>query len=156
MFTSDCPTCHRTRYYKSEKNRDKLRLKNCRSCANSISGGGSGYRDVCRCGNPKYHKSSSLCRECHIRASSTYHATRYRFKKYGVTREWFEEQQQLGCAICGMSFDGINSRHIHIDHDHLTNKARGVLCGCCNKGLGQFKDSVDNLRKAVAYLGRIE
>ena len=72
-----------------------------------------------------------------------------------MTREWYESEAMKGCAICGKFLSGyskIKRERGHIDHDHETNKTRGVLCDLCNKGLGQFKDSVDILEKATNYL----
>lgn len=31
-------------------------------------------------------------------------------------------------------------------------KFRGMLCNHCNRGLGNFKDSIDNLELAIKYL----
>lgn len=76
----------------------------------------------------------------------------YRLKvRYGITTAeyWNLVAEQKGvCAICGKS-DG---KKLHIDHDHKTNKVRGLLCGNCNKGLGLFKDDVSLLDKAIKYL----
>ena len=54
------------------------------------------------------------------------------------------------CAICSTSID----TSAHLDHCHLTNNIRGLLCGHCNKGLGHFKDSADTLVLAAEYLKR--
>lgn len=65
------------------------------------------------------------------------------------------EAQQNRCAICGDPPDpngkGSFSR-LHVDHHHGTGKVRALLCGPCNKGLGDFRDDPDRLRKAIEYL----
>ena len=39
------------------------------------------------------------------------------------------------------------------DHEHtIPPKPRGLLCGLCNKGLGQFKDDPILLENAAIYL----
>ncbi len=78
-------------------------------------------------------------------------------RKYrtGFTPEYFGEcvdRQDGKCAICERVLDLVNHRNTHADHDHETGQLRGVLCGGCNKGLGHFRDSVENLKKAEAYL----
>jgi len=57
------------------------------------------------------------------------------------------------CMICGTGSPGIRGRFC-IDHDHETNKIRGLLCSNCNNGLGQFKDSIPVLMSAISYLRR--
>jgi hypothetical protein len=53
------------------------------------------------------------------------------------------------CAICGRA-DG----KWQVDHDHKTHAIRGVLCNLCNAGLGSFRDDMEILGKAIAYLQR--
>jgi hypothetical protein len=70
-------------------------------------------------------------------------------KRYGIGADEFDElvRQQGGvCAICG------RENPEHVDHDHDTGEVRGILCFNCNGGLGQFRDSIDALRAAAAYL----
>lgn len=43
---------------------------------------------------------------------------------------------------------------LHIDHCHVSNKIRGVLCFNCNHGLGNFKDNKDLLSNAIDYLDK--
>jgi len=78
-------------------------------------------------------------------------------KKYNVTEEEYENMliaQENKCAICLDEFTS-NSRHIQVDHCHNTKEVRGILCGTCNRGLGQFKDNPDLLKKAAAYLEKV-
>lgn len=77
---------------------------------------------------------------------------------YGVSIEELETllaAQGGMCAICGGPATRVprsaNLRFV-VDHDHETGKVRGLLCGNCNAGLGQFKESIENMEKAVRYL----
>lgn len=77
-------------------------------------------------------------------------------KLYGLT----ELDYELGvaacggrCEICGEIPDG--QRHegrLHVDHVRGTKFVRGLLCGRCNRGVGNFKDSPELLRRAAEYL----
>lgn len=55
------------------------------------------------------------------------------------------------CEICGTA---PRNRNLAIDHDHKTGLVRGLLCVNCNVGLGRFKDGVERLVLAIAYLER--
>lgn len=102
-----------------------------------------------------YEKSWSLCVKCHKTRSGAYHTQEYRFRKMGITREWYAQEAAKGCAICGTylsSESKIKRERGHIDHCHATGKVRGILCDLCNKGLGQFKDNIESLTKAIEYL----
>jgi|ERR1035437_434713 hypothetical protein len=72
-------------------------------------------------------------------------------KKFGLSFEDRNKKiklQKNKCAICKNIF----SKTPHIDHNHKTGKIRELLCGFCNKGLGEFKDNVVFLKNAIIYL----
>ena len=74
--------------------------------------------------------------------------------KYGLSeKEWIEmlEVQKNLCAICRTKQPG---KVLCIDHDHKTGAVRGLLCGNCNVGLGNFKDNTKILKSAISYLMR--
>jgi hypothetical protein len=74
--------------------------------------------------------------------------------KHLVTVEEYEQlllDQRYACAICKTPADQFQ-RALHVDHDHVTGKVRGLLCVRCNTGLGCFKDSTENLVEALHYL----
>ncbi|HEY1871076.1 MAG TPA: endonuclease domain-containing protein [Chitinophagaceae bacterium] len=59
------------------------------------------------------------------------------------------------CSICGRKTAGGKGTW-HVDHDHKTKRFRGLLCHCCNLGLGHFQDSIKLLIKAIDYLKESE
>lgn len=78
-------------------------------------------------------------------------------KKYGLSLEKYSEMlKDCGglCMICGGTPSGMsNSRsRLHVDHDHVTGKVRGLLCGSCNVGLGHFNHDPIRLLDARIYL----
>ena len=54
------------------------------------------------------------------------------------------------CEICS------RAGAMHCDHDHTTGEFRGWLCSSCNKGLGFLGDDAEGLRRALAYLERVQ
>lgn len=74
---------------------------------------------------------------------------------YGITleqRNAIISDQNGKCACCGELLALIGKNGANIDHCHRTGKVRGILCGGCNRGLGQFKDSADRCEQAASYL----
>jgi len=80
-------------------------------------------------------------------------------RRFNISRaEWLERQENR-CAVCVVEFDEDTSPCV--DHDHACcpgdkscgECVRGLLCGPCNKGLGNFRDNPDTLMAAVTYLG---
>ena len=68
---------------------------------------------------------------------------------YGITLDEYEQLMHEGkCAICG------NTERLRIDHCHVSERVRGVLCDSCNKGLGFFRDDPARLRAAIRYIKR--
>jgi len=58
----------------------------------------------------------------------------------------YETQNGL-CAICRKHFNRLS-----IDHDHETGMIRELLCHTCNYMLGNAKDSVLILERAIEYI----
>jgi hypothetical protein len=60
---------------------------------------------------------------------------------YGISLKQFKDmcKHQRGlCALCGLSFTKKDPPCT--DHNHETEKVRGVIHMSCNRGLGMFKD----------------
>lgn len=83
-------------------------------------------------------------------------AKQYRLKyRHGITLEQYEAMltaQDHKCAICLRYPEDNLKNPWHVDHDHSTGKVRGILCHSCNTALGNFKDDVHLLMRAVEYL----
>lgn len=81
-------------------------------------------------------------------------------RQYGITPDDYDrllKEQGGKCGVCGCADPPKrqgNATHWHVDHCHETGNVRGILCYRCNSGLGNFKDNVDSLQAAIAYLKR--
>lgn len=75
-------------------------------------------------------------------------------KKYGLSKEDYTkllEAQNGRCKICGIEASLLKAK-LHIDHNHETNRVRGLLCRACNHGVGNFREDVALLSKAITYI----
>jgi len=108
----------------------------------------SGHRGIC--------KACAATRTTQYRAenSDKYKATLRRCarkRRYGLDGiAHFEEQRKLQAGLCAICLQPMAKACS--DHDHENNQWRGMLCDCCNRGLGLLKDSVSVLEAAIAYL----
>ena len=91
--------------------------------------------------NGKYGRRSS-CPDC--RRANEYPA------RYKVSKEQYfiNMNSSDSCELCG------KEDTLCYDHDHQTNKFRGVLCRMCNSSLGHFGDDEAGLQKVINYLNR--
>jgi hypothetical protein len=74
-------------------------------------------------------------------------------RRFGTAAaETYEEMlaaQENACLICLTPFD---KKRPAVDHNHATNRLRGLLCSNCNTALGLLKDSRKMLMNAISYL----
>src|SRR4051794_21172741 len=76
----------------------------------------------------------------------------YLRRTFGITQADYDAllaAQGGGCAICGKRPGKIS---LHVDHDHVTDEVRGLLCVGCNNSLGQMHDEPRLLLRAADYL----
>lgn len=112
------------------------------------------------------------CKQCGLKAKRKQYwdyrakdvkilARKYLLKhKYGINFEDYNElfyKQKGVCAICGKKETQRSNPKgkidsLRIDHNHKTNKIRGLLCSKCNLGIAQFNDNIKLLSKAIDYL----
>ena len=75
---------------------------------------------------------------------------------YGLSLNDYDaiaEKQNNVCAICKKPND---DRFLVVDHNHNTNKVRGLLCDKCNRAIGALGDDPKRLQNAILYLIRSE
>jgi hypothetical protein len=107
-------------------------------------------------------KIGEPCRECRrnrqviTRQRMTREERRaYTLKQsYGLTlTDYYQAtaRQANRCLGCQELFDPLK---LVVDHDHATNKIRGLLCSNCNTVLGYVKDEEEILYRLSAYLTR--
>jgi hypothetical protein len=78
-------------------------------------------------------------------------------RRYGITEEHYLElltAQRGHCALCERTPEQERYKRLNIDHDHNTQKIRGLLCTPCNHALGVLGDNAEGMRRALAYLER--
>jgi len=136
---------------------------------------------VCRrCGDEKQEDQfkplpsgnrSKVCRRCHrqncdkqkIRDAGKRWRDKnpgYELKKrYGISAEEYQKLfalQKGCCAICGKKPSGVRKKRLSVDHNHVTDIVRGLLCGLCNAWLGRICDKIEIVLFVVTYLRRGE
>jgi hypothetical protein len=118
------------------------------------------------------------CEGCHLRRDREYyHGSAHRremerrsyvFRRYGVRLEQLDSllrEQNDSCAICHKHccscvrakktrHEAIYLHHLCIDHDHGTQRVRGLLCNACNIAIGLFEENETRFANAVLYLRR--
>jgi len=82
-------------------------------------------------------------------------------RQYGISlieyNNILEKQSHL-CAICKKEETRSNTletdgkKHLVVDHDHVDNQVRGLLCTRCNSLLGFSLDDISILENAILYL----
>jgi hypothetical protein len=118
------------------------------------SGYKDGIRPYCKTCRRKYeldnyHKNKDNRPYCY----STDRDRKLKYQ-YGISLAEYDvmlSRQGGCCAICGTSDTG-KRKAFHVDHDHNTGRIRGLLCGNCNSGIGNLRDDVGLLNRAIQYL----
>ena len=85
-----------------------------------------------------------------------------RLKRYGLDLEGYNDlrkKQNYCCAVCHKHEKDVSQGRaktpetaLHVDHNHLTGKVRGLLCTNCNTILGKCYDDDTILNNAIQYL----
>jgi hypothetical protein len=92
------------------------------------------------------------------KAKRNAHSARTRLRAlYGISSEKYAQMlaaQEGGCAICGSPSRDRTGGRLVVDHDHATGRVRGLLCSCCNLGIGLLDDDTNRMLRLIGYLER--
>lgn len=141
-----CENCKPKPKKRRRGKREKRICKNCGSefdCLSIKIRNGGGFFCTISC-YLDFQKKNGYDEE-----TKKYHNILYQKKcKYGLNEEeYLKMMENEHCMICEKEM-----KSKCIDHDHKTGEIRGVICHSCNRGLGFFHDSVNNLKKAIEYI----
>lgn len=120
------------------------------------------------CHPERKHLAKGLCKSCYdaqrVAANREHHnarkrdwaarnpdrrlATRRKYL-YGIDQDTIVARFKAQDGLCKICLEGPAE---HLDHDHVTGQARGLLCGNCNRALGLFREDRARLARAIAYL----
>ena len=144
-----CKKCNELKslqeFHKHKLTKDGLRgeCKNCRRARDRI------YRHT-----PAGRAASRRSNKKQLEKGNTAKAVlKYGLRRFGLTLDDYDLlsiKQDYVCAICGNI--NSNGRRLSVDHDHKTEKVRGLLCLKCNSLLGFVKDDIKILKQAIKYL----
>lgn len=76
---------------------------------------------------------------------------RGRLRKYGLTVPEFKTMLQSQNSLCAICHKPDTQTRLAVDHNHITGKIRGLLCGICNRHLG-ILENTEFVEKATSYL----
>lgn len=157
-------------------------MKKCRVCHNELaderfsttkktdkSGIVREYLDTtCMVCRRKTYLAKPGKREIHRQGTQNwYHANpdkakSQRLKRYGLDLDGYNalrDKQKYCCVVCNKHENDVSQGRaktpataLHVDHDHVTGKVRGLLCTNCNIILGKCYDDAKILKQAIKYL----
>jgi hypothetical protein len=85
------------------------------------------------------------------------HSLKYNFNLTVEQFYNFLEKQEYSCGICQKRFTNEFPHNPAVDHVHdETRRVRGLLCGKCNRSLGNFKDNPEIISKAISWVSKLK
>src|ERR1700690_381623 len=69
----------------------------------------------------------------------------WQVSKYGLTAEEFKRISAEQEGLCKICHNPPTKTRLSVDHNHKTNKFRGLLCDNCNILIGLAKESIETL-----------
>jgi|ERR1035437_3979301 hypothetical protein len=127
----------------------ELERKKCKNC--NASKGLNEFRVFTKNGKNYPRPFCKECAKLEYFKQDLWKHYRIRFPEYQA----LYEAQKGNCACCG-AHESEFKRGLHVDHCHVSEKVRGLLCTQCNPGIGYFQDSIERLEMAIAYLKKFK
>lgn len=140
---------------------NKITICNCQFCDkqfNTLTAKAS-HEKLCD-ENPNKLDNPSTQHEKKLTRKVVLHNTKAGRTELDITYQELEEYRHAHpvCEICGRTIEESTkwdskfaAKNLCIDHDHNTNKFRGLLCQVCNRQLGWYEK---NQEKIIKYLSR--
>lgn len=156
-----CKPCAREKYQTPARDRNRL-----------VEPTWDGEKECRLCGETKpltefywrrdHARHTYRCKACKAEGGRRYWAEqgsshqrrRQLAAKFDLTPDQYEAMKAAQgdrCAVCRRSSEELDQT-LAVDHCHTTGKVRGLLCANCNRGLGLFRDSPQDLIAAADYL----
>lgn len=126
-------------------NREKVRIR--------VNAYRATHREEKKAYDIAHREEEKLHHEIYYAAHKKELQANHRLYKYGLSQIAYGallNKQGGGCAICG-KIDW-NGNGPCIDHDHVTNRVRGILCFNCNVALGMIGDDIKVAKSMMDYL----
>ena len=127
-------------------------MKICTRCGQKKPLEDFSVQDSCQDG---YRPDCKVCRNTYSKERARrLGTTEMTARTHKITADLYREIlaiQGNHCPLCG-DYPDVKARAFAIDHDHGTERLRGILCARCNGGLGMFRDNPTMLRRAADYL----
>ena len=91
------------------------------------------------------------CKKCSTNNRRQYYKPHeFMRRKFSLTEDQYNNlMSNTNCQICDVELT-----KKCIDHCHITNKIRGVLCNNCNTALGLVGDNILVLEEMIKYLNK--
>lgn len=112
--------------------------------------------DEWKLSHPAEWKVIQLRRKAKVKADLQYRRERMLMKKYGLTLGDYSDILQKQNNACALCYRCPGKTPLHVDHDHVTKKVRGLLCHQCNWYLGVIDRDPSILHRIEMYRGNYE
>ena len=91
----------------------------------------------------------SECKEC--RSSKKAIPSKVR-REYEAKHPRPKIGEEFYCRVCDRTIVVQGNRDVNLDHSHETGDIRGWICNRCNTGIGNLRESVSILRRAIKWI----